>query len=136
MHDHDPVNMQRAVQRFQVFHRSGAWRVQPFGGKGELVIWAKDMGMGVAGIARHLESGRGVRDAENAICRGASHQAWISWTCFAFSVMAASRNWMSVPVDIIRAPMATNSAASFGRVDKPPTPTCLSCLRQAVMVRA
>lgn len=136
MHDHDPVNMQRAVQRFQVFDRSRARRVQPFAGKRELVIRAKDMGMAVAGIARALEGGCGVRDAENAICRGAMHQTWISWTCFAFSVMAASRNWMSVPVDIIRAPMVTNSAASFGCVDRPPTPTCLPCLRQAAMVRA
>ena len=41
---------------------------------------------------------------------------------------------MSVPVETMRAPMAMNSAASFGLVDSPPTPTCLPCFRQAAMV--
>src|ERR1700722_14545465 len=64
------------------------------------------------------------------------HLADISRTCLAFSFMAANRNCMSVPVETIRAPMAMNSAANFGLVDRPPTPTCLPCLRQASMVRA
>src|ERR1700733_5628913 len=80
-----------------------------------------------------------LRDADNfekANFEKARHAAEISRTCFAFSFMAADRNWISVPVEIMRAPMAMNSAASFGLVERPPTPTCLPCLRQASMVRA
>src|ERR1700746_2923366 len=60
----------------------------------------------------------------------------ISRACLAFSAMAADKNWMSVPVESNRAPMAINSAASSGRVARPPTPTCLPYLRQAVIVFA
>src|SRR6185437_4934097 len=92
------------------------------------------MGMAIAGAARHLEGGRRRHDAENFFRD--LHHTLISCSCLAFSVMAASRNWMSVPVETMRAPMAMKSATSFGRVDSPPTPTCLPCLRQAAMVQA
>src|SRR6516162_9936524 len=61
------------------------------------------------------------------------HFTKISRTCLAFSAMAADKNWMSVPVDSNRAPMAINAAASSGRVERPPTPTCLPYLRQAAI---
>jgi hypothetical protein len=64
------------------------------------------------------------------------HFTEISRTCLAFSAMAADKNWMSVPVESNRAPIAKNSAASSGRVERPPTPTCLPYLRQAAIVCA
>ena len=130
MHDHHALDPQRAMQRGEFVNRRFARRIGAARPKREARVRPEHMHMTIAGIARHVEIRRRMRDAQNF------RHSLISRTCFAFSVAADSRNWKSVPVDTMRAPILTNSAASAGWLASPPTPTCLPCLAQASMVRA
>src|SRR3954468_12202732 len=113
LHDDHAFDAERIVQRDQLLDRRGGRRVNALGGEGVTRRRSKNMDMAIARVLHNL----------------------MSRTCFARLPHSPMRKARSVPVETKRPPIFTYFSTRSGREPKPPTPTCLPCLRQQAMVR-